>query len=246
MKKFGLVLVLSVAAAGLALAAPADNFKAGGLEFGGNFMYSYNPEYPVFSSNTTAQQRGGSYQDIDAALDIGFFPVKNLSIGLMPSMFYFRYDYLNGSLSSYMYQSLQISLDAGVSYYVPMGSKLFLSLVGKLGLGINPGLNYVNAGTTITDKSLALVYSFEPDIGLYYFLSDHLAPFIQAGCKFMDYRTITNNDGSSYQYPSSYQFFDGVWIRASVTIGLKYFLPVGGRFNEAQRNVDDVISQMWD
>ena len=96
-KKLFLVAVM-VAAAGIAFAGPADNFKAGGMEFGGNMMYTYYPESAIFSSNTTKQEKGKYFQALDIEADVGYFPIDNLSLCLLPSVYWSSDHYLDGNL----------------------------------------------------------------------------------------------------------------------------------------------------
>ena len=98
---------------------------------------------------------------------------------------------------------------------------------------------------TSSNKSLSLLFSIEPSIGVYYFISEHLAPYANCGVKFMYTRNVTHTDGTSYVYTSDYSLFDDLLMKVEFSIGLKYFLPPGERFgSRKQPTVGDFITEI--
>jgi hypothetical protein len=229
MKKL-IIVCLSLVASGLLFAAPADNFVAGGWEFGGNAMYTLIPEYAPFSGKTTSADRESYMQILDVEANAGFFPADKLSLSLSPSVYWFQSHSANDDYSF----SLSLYLDVGCAYYIPLGGSMVLAAGGKLGFGVLPGIDGMNSGTTETDKSLQLLFAFEPNANLYFFVSDHFAPFAQAGYRMTYGRKIKDQNGDKVVYPSNDEFFDNVYTQFRFTLGLKFFLPSGGgRFSDA-------------
>lgn len=239
MKKL-IIVCLSLVAAGLLFAAPADNFAAGGWEFGGNAMYALQTQYAPFSGKTTSQDREGYMQFLDVEANAGFFPADKLSLNISPSVYWMQSHSDNDNYDN----TLSLALDVGCTYYIPLGGSLVLSAGGKLGFGVLPGIDGKDSGATETDKSLEMLFALEPNANLYFFVSDHLAPFVQVGYRMTYNRMIKTSSGADYSYPSNNEFFDNVYAQFRFTIGLKFFVPTGGRFNDAPgRTLPDILEK---
>jgi hypothetical protein len=239
MKKL-VIVCLSLVAAGSLFSAPAENFAAGGWEFGGNAMYAFIPEYASFSGKTTSQDREGYMQFLDVEANAGFYPADRFSLSISPSVYWSKYHDDNHTYSS----TLSLALDVGCAYYIPLGGSMVLSAGGKLGFGVLPGLDGADAGSDDPDKSLSLLFAVEPNANLYFFVSDRLAPFAQAGYRMTYGRKIKDTSGSDHVYPSDNEFFDNVTTQFRFTLGLKFFLPSGGRFNDAPgRTLPDLVEK---
>jgi hypothetical protein len=228
MKKL-VIVCLSFVAAGALSAAPVDNFGAGGWEFGGNAMYVFHPLYMPFSGKTSAVDRQGNVQILDVEANAGFFPVDRLSVSVAPSVYWSKMHEDDYTYS----RSLSLTLDVGCLYYIPLGGSLVLSAGGKLGFGALPGLPGSDEASEVPDKSLALQFSVEPNANLYFFVSERLAPFAQVGYRMTYNKGIKTVSGADFIPPSNDEFFDNVTAQFRLTLGLKFFLPTGGRFNEA-------------
>jgi hypothetical protein len=239
MKKLA-IACLSLIAAGTLFAAPADNFAAGGWEFGGNAMYTFHPLYAPFSGKTSSEDRQGYYQILDVEANAGFFPVDRLSLSIAPSVYWSKMH-----SDDYTYsRTLSLALDAGCLYYIPLGGSLVLSAGGTLGLGALPGLPGSYEASEVPDKSLALQFSIEPNAALYFFISDRLAPFAQAGYRMTYGMRVKTESGAEYVPPDGDEFLDHVTAQFRFTLGLKFFLPTGGRFNEAPgRTYPDLLEK---
>jgi hypothetical protein len=220
----------------------SGNFDKGRAELGADFYLSYKPGYAVFSKTATEVDKGAYMLSIDGGLNIGAFVSKGLALSVSPYVYYFKNRGLEPTLTETYYQLLDIGLSAGVSYFIVTGQRSALSLGADLGIGFLPGLPGMNSGTVSPNKSLAINYSLEPKAAFYYFTGPHLAPFVEAGYKLMYKRAVKDASGADVVYAGSYSMFDDVKARVDVTIGLKYFLPVGGRFEQVDhRSMDDNI-----
>jgi hypothetical protein len=239
-----LAAFLLLTLATLGAAQTPDFLKAGGWEFGGNFMFSHKPDFPIFASDVSEEDKGGYQQTIDAGASAGLFLADRFSLALHPSAFWYKSRYLNSSLQESYYQALNIGLGVESTYYLTFGPAFALGLGGELGIGALPGLDGVEDDAADPDSSLALNFWLEPKVAAYILTSGNLAPYAVLGCKLVYFRHIKNTDGSSYDYPDGYSLFDDVGARFTVTLGLKYFLPQGGRFAEQQKaSFDDLMDE---
>lgn len=221
-----------------------DFLSAGGWEFGGSFMFVHRPEYPVFSGDTTEDERGDYTQTLEAGLCAGKFLADRFSLAIHPSMFYYRQKSLDSLLRKELEQGLQLGLGVEPSYYMSLGSSILLSLGGELAVGLYKGLDGMDSGVEEPNKYLALSFWLEPKVCAYYLLSGGFAPFVSLGFKMMYYRNIRDSDGDYVSYPKYYSLFDDATVRFNVILGMKYFLPAGSRFGEGRTaSYNDLIDE---
>ena len=104
----------------------------------------------------------------------------------------------------------------------------------KGGLTFIPGLDRISDDVKEENKSLDVYWTLEPNAGLYYFLTENLAPYFEPGSRFTYYRDVKASDGSDYSYPDGYSIFDDVELKLNFGLGLKVFLPPSRRSTETK------------
>lgn len=242
-KVFLTVLVL-LSFAAFGFAQTPDFLKAGGWEFGGNFMYSFRPDSPPFAADLTEDDKGDYVQTIDAGANAGIFLADGFSLSLRPSLFWYGDHSVNSSnqVSTYGYLTMGVGVEP--RYYIPLMASLTISVGGEFYFGIQPGLDGLSSDMDDPDDSLSLNFGLEPKVAVYYFIGDNVAPFAEAGYKFMYTRYLNNSDGSAYEYPDGASLFDDVYTRFNFTIGLKFFLPSGSRASQVEKTTfNDMIDK---
>ncbi|TFG82017.1 MAG: hypothetical protein E4H20_08575 [Spirochaetales bacterium] len=218
-----------------------DFLSTGAWEFGGSLIFVHRPDAPVFASDVSDDDRGSYDQTLDLSVTIGKFLSDRLSLSLRPSFFWYKSLNLNASLEN-LDQSCIIGLGLEPSYYISFSPTFLMSLGAELGIGMQPGLMGLSNGDDDPNESLSVNFWLEPKVAGYYMVSERMAGFAQLGFKLIYTRFIKNSDGSSYSYSSDYSMFDDVLGRLNVTLGLKYFLPQGGRFPaEGEYSFNDFI-----
>lgn len=239
-KFFVFSLLASVALTGFA--DVMDNFKTGGMEFGGDLMINYRPDYAVFNSDDRDAEEGGFDLIIEGSANIGIFLIDNLSLSFIPTLFYLREKNNNGDGTFDIRPSLQIGFNMGAAYYVNMGGSFVLSPGLETGITFIPGMDRIIDDIEDPNDSLDIAYSLKPTFSAYYFMGENLAPYIKIGTNFSYYRDVKNSDGSDYEYVSDYSFMDHVYLNITTTIGFKYFLPVGSRFLSGKsKNIVEIL-----
>lgn len=245
--KLTVFVVLFAVVAVLGFAEPADNFKKGGLEFGGDIMFTYEPNYAVFNADEREQDSGEYKIYLDGSIGIGMFVIDDLSVNVIPYVLYQRrrtFNDLSGKKN--MSQSINIGLQLGANYYLPFGSALAAGFGLKGGFALIPGLDRISDDVKEENKSLDVYWTLEPNAGLYYFITDNLAPYFEMGSRFTYYRDVKNTDGSDYSYPDGYSIFDDVELKLNFSLGLKVFLPPSQRSAETKEynipEINDIFS----
>lgn len=223
MKRSLCAMVLMLCAASL-WAAPEGLFEAGGMEFGGEMSAFYAPQYYIFDSEDREANRGDYFFLLNGSGSIGFFPVDRLSLQLMPGVLYTRDVDDNGDDVS---QYVMYLLEVGTDYYMAGSYPWVFSTGLDLGFGISPGLDGKYNGEDDPDDSLRLLYTVEPKVSGYYFVSDRIAPYFSISSIFVNSRRIRDYDGSSYT--GSNDFMKTWRLTMQFKIGMKYFFPAGAR-----------------
>ena len=222
-KRTPLILVLMLCAAFLGFAEVADNFKAGGIEFGANGMFQYAPLYALFSPSLTSSDFTNAMVEIQAAGNIGFFPIDNLALSVQPSFYYI------GVATDVQTVLPAVSLCA--DYYFNLGNSFVLSLGASAGAGFAISLEN-------SSQKKALAFNLMPNVGAWYFLNDRLAVYAKAAAKLGYILGLTDKYGEP---EASVNFLDALTLGADVTIGLKYFIPEG-RFGSPKQ---DTMSEIY-
>ena len=240
------ILFAIVAAVGFA--EPADNFKKGGLEFGGDIMFTYEPDYAVFNADEREQNKGEYRVYLDGSIGIGMFVIDDLSVNVLPYVLYQRRRTFNDlSGKENMSQSINIGLQLGANYYLHFGSSLTAGFGLKGGLTFMPGLDRISDDVKEENKSLDVYWTLEPNAGLYYFLTENLAPYFEPGSRYTYSRDVKASDGSDYSYPDGYSIFDYVELKLYFGLGLKVFLPPSRRSTETKEydlpDFNDIIGK---
>lgn len=243
-KKISLAALALLVLASSVFSQSIDFIKAGGWEYSGSFMFVHRPNYPLFASGVPEEDRGDFLQTVDLAANIGKFLADGFSLSLRPSLFYYKSRTLNSSLEKSTQKTLILGLGSEAAFYRSLGANFLLSLGGELGLGIQPGLKELSDDVEDPDKGFSMNFWLEPKVRGYYLLSEGFAPFAELGWKIMYNWRIKDSDGSSHTYPADYSFFDDVFSRFTFTLGLKYFLPQGGRFEVKPENTfNDILDK---
>ena len=229
---------LLLACSWLGFAAPADNFQAGGLELGGELSVIYQPGYGIFNSEEKDQDSGEYTLYADGSANIGIFLVDRLSVNLMPSVMMYKRKYYNDlDGKETKYTNLFLGLAAGCNYYLLPADSLALSVGLNAGVTVMPGIDGIDDDLDDPDDSLALFFNLEPNVACYYFVSEHLAPYLVVAPEFNVYRSIKDSDGDKVDYTDS--LLEDVTLQLRVKLGLKYFLPEGGRFQGKYKDIAD-------
>ncbi|MFW6361896.1 MAG: hypothetical protein ACOC2R_09110, partial [Spirochaetota bacterium] len=118
-------------------------------------------------------------------------------------------------------------LEVGTDYYMAGSYPWVFSGGLDLGFGISPGLDGKRDGEDRPNDSLSLIYTAEPKIAGYYFVSDRIAPYLSISSIFTNNRRIRASDGSSYS--ESRDFMKSWYLTMQFKIGMKYFFPTGAR-----------------
>jgi len=227
---------LLLACTWLGFAEPADNFQAGGLEFGGELSVIYQPSYGIFNSEEREQDSGEYYLYVDGTANIGIFLVDRLSVNLMPSVMVYKRKYYSDGKER-KYTDLALGLAAGCNYYfLPMNS-LALSVGLNAGVTVMPGIDGIYDDLDNPDDSLALFFNLEPNVACYYFVSEHLAPYLVVAPELNVYRQIKNSAGDKVDPADT--FLEDIYLQMRVKLGVKYFLPEGGRFQGKYKDYAD-------
>jgi hypothetical protein len=230
--------VLLLACTWLGFAEPADNFQAGGLEFGGELSVIYQPDYGIFNADEKDLDSGEYYLYMDGSANIGIFLVDRLSVNLMPSVMMIKRKYYNDlDGKENKYTNLFLGLAAGCNYYLVPASSLALSVGLNAGVTVMPGIDGIDDDLDDPDDSLALFLNLEPNVACYYFVSEHLAPYLVVAPELNVYRQIKNSAGDKYDPPDT--FLEDIYLQLRVKLGVKYFLPEGGRFQGKYKDIAD-------
>lgn len=238
---FSVVLALTLAPA--AIADGADSLNAGAWEFGGSFFYTFMPNYPVFASGLTDDDTGDYYQFLDVSASAGVFLADGFSLSVRPAMWLMARHSVNAIGQESTGYNLALELGLEPRYYLPIGPNMTLAFAAELGIGMMPGLAYLEDDVETTDKSLVMLFSLEPKLAYYYHVNATVAPFAELGYQLVYYREIKNSGGVDVVYPDGYSLFDDLYGRLHVVIGLKFFLPAGMRFGESRERS---FSEWWD
>jgi hypothetical protein len=206
----------------------SDNFNKGRAELGADLFFSLRNNNPMFSSSTTEAEKGEYFMTVDGGATIGAFVGQGCALSISPSVYYMK-NRSNTSPEDY-YQRIEIGLGLGGAYYLVLGQRAAMSIGAELGFDVVPGLDGMNSGAADPDDSLALNFSLEPKVALFLFTGPHVAPYIEGGYKLMYQRGIKSSSGADVVYASGYSMLDDLYTRINVAIGLKYFFPVGARF----------------
>jgi len=219
-------------------AAPADNFQAGGMEIGGDLNITYSPSYGIFNSEER-ELDGGEYNIyVEGSANIGWFVVDRLSLNLVPSVWMRQRRYYNsGQENKYTY--LYLGLAAGVNYYLLPLKSLALSLGLNAGVMVIPGIDGIDNDLPESNDSLALQFALEPNLTCYWFAGEHLAPYLVLAPELNYLRGIRYTSGDKVTYSDDYSFLDDVYLQMRFKIGLKYFMPEGGRFQAKHKDYAD-------
>jgi len=240
MKNIICVLALLLAGGIMAgFAAPADNFQAGGMEFGGDVNITYWPSYGIFNSEER-EQDGGEYElYVEGNANIGWFAVDRLSLNLVPSVWMRQRRYYNsGKENKYTY--LYLGLAAGANYYLLPLKSLALSLGLNARVMVIPGIDRISDDLQESNDSLAMLFALEPNLACYWFVGEHLAPYLVLAPELNYLRGIRYTSGDKVTYADDYSFLDDVYLQMRFKIGLKYFLPEGGRFQAEPKEYTDI------
>jgi hypothetical protein len=222
MKTSTMVVAALVVCAALGLAEVADNFQAGGLEFGGELLFEWIPSYDIFDAVEREANKGEYQLFAEGGASVGWFLIDRLSLGAELATVYNRgrdYDPARD-----IEQELSLGLFLGGEYYLPFLRRFAASF------GLDFGAYYViDLKDTIDDIKQenswsGLMWLVEPSAAGYFFLSDRLAPFVRLAPQFYYWRQLRSG-GTKYDYPDGYEFIKDVALNFRTTVGLKYFLP---------------------
>lgn len=240
MKKSICVLTLLLAGGIVAgFAAPEDNFRAGGMEFGGELSITYQPSYAIFNAEEKELDAGEYSLFVEGSVAIGWFLIDRLSLDLIPSLWMYKrrsFDMMGEDKST----DLWLGMDVGANYYLLPLRSLALSLGLNAGFLIEPGIDYISNDAKVTDDSLALWFSLEPNVACYWFLGERLAPYLLLAPELNYRRRIKLSSGDKYTYADNYSIFDDVYLQMRFKVGLKYFLPEASRFQGKRRDWADI------
>ena len=219
----------------------ADNFQAGGMEFGGELHIDYMPDAYISDKDSRDAEDGDYTLQVDGTATIGFFLIDRFSLQVLPGFFYWR-ERFGESGGDDIDNGLWISLGAGCDYYLLARSSLAFSLGLDFLITLVPGIDGKSGGVDDPDDSLAFIFHVEPNFTVYYFLTEHLAPYVSLCPAFFNYMPVKNPDGSDWDYPVDKGFFDYWQLDLEFHAGIKYFLPARSRFLKGrQKNFIDVI-----
>jgi hypothetical protein len=204
MKRIAALMVLLLIA-GAIWAGPEENFRAGGMELGGELHITWIPDGYISDPDGRELNEGEYFMFMDGTASIGWFLSDSFSLQIMPGFFYFRNVDDHGESVN---NSLWLSIGSGFDWYLAASSPVFLSIGLDGGITFIPGIDGTNLGADVPDGSLAIEFSLSPNIASYYFITDRVAPFISICPEFFNVKGIKNNDGSDYSYPAGKGFMD--------------------------------------
>ncbi len=240
-KKVFVISAILFLALGLASAQAADAFKAGGWEFGAMFSLVDSQDYPVLSPDVADSDKD-TFLIIDCAATAGLFIKDNFSLVLKPSVFFMNNVNKNMDGTKDTNPMLDLGLAVAPTCYIPLASNLALGLGGSLGMNFWPGLDYLNSDVKQTNKSLMISCVLEPEASLVVFLAGNMALTVQGGYAFTFMKEVKNSSGDAVTLPSGYSIFDDITGKLSLSLGLRYFLPEGGRLGQtSERSFADFI-----
>ena len=198
-------------------------------------------EYPVLSPDVADSEKD-TFLIIDFAATAGLFIKDNFSLVLKPSVFFMNNIDRNTDGTKDTNPMLEFGLAVAPTYYIPLASNLALGLGGSLGMDFWPGLDSLNSDVKQTDKSLMISCVLEPEASLVVFLAGNMALTVQGCYTFTYMKTVKNSSGDAVTLPSDYSIFDDITGKLGLSLGLRYFLPEGGRFGQAsERSFSDFI-----
>lgn len=222
MRTSTVVVAALVICAALGFAEVAENFEAGGLEFGGEFLFEWIPSYAIFDSADRAANEGEYQLFVEGGASVGWFVIDRLSLVAQLSSIYQRGRYQLSPKS--VDQELSLGLFLGAEYYLPFLRRFAASFGLNAGAYFISDLKDIDLGVKEDGSWSGLQWLVEPSVAGYLFLTDRLAPFVRLAPQFSYWRQLRSG-GVKYEYPDGYEFIKDVYLDFRTTVGLKYFLP---------------------
>jgi hypothetical protein len=173
---------------GAAFADVGENFEARALALGGSVNLSL--DFGNFSN------LGLDYYFLGVSPALSFFPIEKTSLNLLPSLYVWGYpagDDVNW----------EVSLGFGSTYFFVLDPDAYTGLVPWVG---------VSARIGYSGSQESIFASLEPSAGLYYFLTDRIAPYLDLSLVSLG----ISPGGDSLVY---------VALRPSLAVGMSYHLP---------------------
>ncbi len=233
MRAIKAILALSLLVAGAAAFAQADDaLAAGSWEFGGSLKFSHFPMYPVLAGDLTKSETGDNDFVCEVTASIGKFLADGFSLAIRPEVLYYSRHRLNSSLQKSKSRYLMVEVGVEPSWYLPLGSSWLLGLGAEVGMGFVPGLPGMEDNIEESDKSFYVLFSLEPKVRGYFLATESLAPYAEMGYRLWVQRRILDTNGDPYN--SSTSIIDDTQGRFAFTLGIKFFLPHGARFEETR------------
>lgn len=189
------ICILTFAVLPAAFSDVEENFEPAGMVLGGSVSFTYDFGYPFadYGTNTT-------WMSIGINPIFGMFLVKNLSLQIYPSFYYYQ----NSSDGEVVYRYAQIGLGSGVMYYLSSLEPIVPAFGMDLTFWYQPEGDY-------TSNYFEL--GLRPKVYMYFFAGDRVAPY--AGL-------VTN-----FFLTDLGDFYGGanIKVRTSVALGIAVFLP---------------------